>query len=279
LGLAHPEAAAIGPNGDLYVTDSAHQTVTQVARGGRVVRTWGGAGTGPGEFRLANGGIAVDQHGRVYVADSGNARVQVFTKSGHFIRQIGAFGDEPGHFQFPWAIAVGPDGAVYLSDDRQTTLTKLSASGHQQWRLGEGEPGTPPDLVGHTHFGSLDSRGRLVVADDDSGRVVYVSPRGQEVDAFGTGASGDHENSLGHPVAADFPEGACDTTVDAHDFVYVTGCVVTPSRGVLVQVYDPAHRLVGAWPRSPLLTAPRFGPGDLAVAVGFDSILELSVDR
>ena len=277
LGLARPEAATIGPNGNLYITDSAHQTVTEATPRGRVVRTWGGEGTRPGQFRLANGGIAVDQKGRVYVADSGNARIQVFTSTGHFIRQMGVFGNEAGQFQFPWAIAVASDGSLYVSDDRQATLTKLSPRGHQDWRLGG--PGTPPDLVGHTHFGNLDSRGRLVAGNDDSGRVVYLSPQGHEVDGFGTGASGDHQNTLGHPRADDFPEGACDTTVDSHDDVYVGGCAPTRAKGNLIQVYDPTHRLVGVWPHSPLRTAPRFGPGGLAVSVGFDSIVEVVVDR
>jgi hypothetical protein len=278
LGLAKPEAGTIGPNGNLYITDSAHQTVTEATPAGRVVRTWGGQGTRPGRFRLANGGIAVDQKGRVYVADSGNARIQVFTSTGHLIRQMGVFGNGPGHFQFPWAIAVGADGSVYVSDDRQATLTKLSPHGHQDWRLGG--PGTPPDLVGHTHFGGFDSRARLVAADDDSGRVVYVSPRGKEVDAFGTGASGDHQNTVGHPPATDFPEGACDTTVDAQDYVYVGGCSPVEENENLIQVYDPAHRLVGVWPHSPLRTAPRFGPDGLAVSVGIDgSIVELTVYR
>jgi hypothetical protein len=277
LGLVKPEVATIGPNGNLYITDSSQQTVTEATLGGRVVRTWGGEGTRPGQFRLANGGIAVDQHGRVYVADSGNARIQVFTSTGHFIRQMGSYGTGAGQFQFPLAIAVGADGSVYVSDDRQATLTKLSPTGRQDWRLGG--DGTPPDLKGHTHFRDFDSRGRLVVANDDSGRIVYVSQKGQEVDAFGTGASGDHENSLGHPHAADFPQGVCDATVDSNDYVYVAGCIVSKRTGSLLQTYDPAHRLVGVWPHSPLATTPRFGPDGLGVAIGFDSIVELAADR
>ena len=52
LGLARPQAATIGPNGNLYITDSAHQTVTEATPAGRVIRTWGGEGTQPGKFRL-----------------------------------------------------------------------------------------------------------------------------------------------------------------------------------------------------------------------------------
>lgn len=274
LGLVKPEAAALGPNGNLYITDSVHQTVTEATPSGRVIRTWGGEGAQPGRFRLADGArIAVDRQGRVYVADSGNGRVQVFTSSGRFIRQLGAFGGLTGQFVYPTAVAVGPDGSVYVSDDSRTTLTRLSPSGQQDWRLGGpgDSPRTPPDLRGHNHFGSIDSHGRLVVANDDTSRIVYVSPRGEEVDAFGHGKTRDEPS--------DFPDGSCDTTVDSQDYVYVAGCIPNKKAGNLIQIYDPQHRLVGVWRHSPAITAPRFGPGDLAVAVGYASILELTVDR
>jgi DNA-binding beta-propeller fold protein YncE len=269
LDLATPQAAAIGPNGNLYITDSVHQRVTEATPTGELIRTWGGDGTGPGRFRMANGGIAVDQEGRVYVADSGNGRIQVFTSSGQFIRQLGAFGRRSGQFVFPLALAVAPDGSVFVSDDSRTTLTKLSPSGQQDWRLGG--PGTPGNLLGRIHFSSLDSHGRLVAANEDTSRIMYISPQGQQVDAFGHGTSPDD--------TSDFPQGACDTTVDSEDYVYVAGCAPTKETGNLIQVYDPDHRLVAVWHHSPLISAPRFGPGGVAVAVGFNSILELAPDR
>jgi DNA-binding beta-propeller fold protein YncE len=274
LGLAKPEAVALGPNGNLYVIDSVHQTVTEATASGRVIRTWGGEGPRPGQFRLADGSrIAVDQKGRVYVADSGNGRVQVFSSSGRFIRQIGTFGGLAGQFVYPTAIAVSPDGSVYVSDDSRTTLTKMSPTGHQEWRLGGPRtlPSTPPDLAGHLHFGSIDSHGRLVVANDDTSRIVYISPGGHEVDAFGHGTTRDEPS--------DFPKGSCDTTVDSKGYVYVAGCIPSRKTGNLIQIYDANHRLVGVWRHSPAVTAPRFGSGDLAVSVGYNSILELAVDH
>jgi DNA-binding beta-propeller fold protein YncE len=274
LGLAKPEAAAIGPNGHLYISDSVHQTITEATLDGRVIRTWGGEGAKPGQFRLAEGSrIAVDQQGRVYVADSGNGRVQVFTNSGQFIRQLGTFGSRAGQFVYPTAIAVGADGSVYVSDDSRTTLTKLSARGHQVWRLGgpRRTPDTPTDLAGHTHFGSIDNLGRLVLANDDTSRIVYLSPQGQVQDAFGHGKTHDHPSA--------FPEGACDTTVDTAQYVYVAGCIPSKRTGNLVQIYDPHHQLVDVWSHTPFVTAPRFGPQGLGVSVGYRSIFELRLER
>jgi DNA-binding beta-propeller fold protein YncE len=276
LGLRQPRAIAVAPNGHYYVTDQKSQTVTEATPAGRVVRRWGRPGTGPGEFRLSNGGIAVGQDGKVYVADSGNARIQVFTANGTFLRQLGRFGNGPGQFSWPWAIAVDQAGAVYVSDDRAATLTKLSPTGRQLWRIGESD--TNPDLAGHEHFGAVDSHGRLVTANDDAGKVLYLSPQGTEVDSFGTGASGDHENTLGHPPAVDFPGGACDTTVDDAGNVYVNSCAESTNHSHLIQVYNPSHHLVGQWVHSPLSTAPRFGGHGEAVALAPNgSILELSI--
>src|SRR5215471_2480803 len=49
LGLSHPAALAVGPDGNLYVTDLS-QRVTVISPTGKVLRRWGKPGSGHGEF-------------------------------------------------------------------------------------------------------------------------------------------------------------------------------------------------------------------------------------
>jgi hypothetical protein len=79
---------------------------------------------------------------------------------------------------------------------------------------------------------------------DDTSKVVYVSPDGKVVDSFDAGG--------------------CESTVDAAGDVYVGGCVGPDP----VIVYDAQHRKIGVG--SGQTQSPVFGPGDEAVALGWD---------
>src|SRR5690348_14377982 len=94
LGLQYPDDLAIGPDGNIYVTDIGGVSV--ISPQGTVLRRWGSQGTGPGQFQFdgpvgdPHSRIAVGPGGLVYVSDSGNDRVQVFTADGRFVKQFGS---------------------------------------------------------------------------------------------------------------------------------------------------------------------------------------------
>src|SRR5215472_802590 len=159
LGLSHPAALAVGPDGNLYVTDLS-QRVTVISPAGKVLRRWGMPGSGPGEFKFISdaskdptdihGKIAVGPDGTVIVSDSGNARVQEFTPQGRFVRQFGSFGTRKGRFLFPGDVAVDSAGNIYITDDQSETLTRFSPLGKVAWTIG-GTAASDPDLAGHFH--------------------------------------------------------------------------------------------------------------------------------
>jgi DNA-binding beta-propeller fold protein YncE len=275
LGLQRPANLAIGPDGNLYIPD-ASQRITVVSPQGKVLRRWGRPGSGPGEFDFlkhqpgapqVSAGIAVGADGRVYVDDSGNARVEVFSPTGRFIRQFGSHGHGRRQILFSNYVAADARGAVYLVDDQKETVSKYSPSGVLDWVIG-GASATGPDLIGHFHISSssIDSHGRLLMANDDHNRILYIDSSGHEVEAFGS--------------YWDFIDGPCDVTVDSAGNTYVNSCQEPLQSPHYTEVFDPAHRLIGKWYPSPFAFSPRFGPRGEVFALGEDgSVLRLRVAR
>jgi sugar lactone lactonase YvrE len=82
-----PTNIAVGPKGDLYVSDGyGNCRVHQFSPGGELKRSWGVPGQGPGEFFLPHG-IAVAADGRVFVCDRENDRIQIFSPDGEYLAE------------------------------------------------------------------------------------------------------------------------------------------------------------------------------------------------
>ncbi len=247
LGLRKLLSAAVAADGRVYVTDTSHR-VAELSADLEVIRTWGGSGVGEGQFRMVQGSIAVDDEGRVYVADTGNFRIQVFTASGRFLRSVGSYGNGPGQFTWPFDLVVDDTGNLYVADDKEQTLTKLSPTGDQIWRRG-GLAETDPRLQGHEHLSMLDAQGRLLTTNDDRGLVMLLAPDG----------SVEHTLDPAELEAG----GVCDATIDAAGHYFLTSCY-TPSG---VEVYTAEGTLVGSWSGAGLVQAPRWGPDGRGYAV------------
>lgn len=77
-----PSKVTVSPAGDIYVTDGyGNARVHRFSADGRLIKSWGEPGGGPGQFRIPHG-IGVDCDGTVYVADRENDSVQVFDAEG-----------------------------------------------------------------------------------------------------------------------------------------------------------------------------------------------------
>jgi DNA-binding beta-propeller fold protein YncE len=104
-----PTNLAVAPNGDLYVTDGYRNArVHRFSVDGAYLSSWGGPGSGPGQFMLPHG-IAVDAQGTVVVADRENERLQFFSPEGEFLR-------EWTDVQRPTQVRIGADGLLYVSE-------------------------------------------------------------------------------------------------------------------------------------------------------------------
>ena len=109
LPFNHPTDVAVAPGGDIYVSDgygNAH--VHWFASDGSYRRSWGGIGSGPGQFSTPHG-IWATADGRVLVGDRENNRVQIFTGDGVY---LGEWGD----LYHPMDIYGGTDGTIFVTD-------------------------------------------------------------------------------------------------------------------------------------------------------------------
>ncbi|MFI5341239.1 MAG: peptidyl-alpha-hydroxyglycine alpha-amidating lyase family protein [Candidatus Methylomirabilales bacterium] len=104
-----PTDAAVSPNGDLYVVDGyGNARVHHFTADGKLIRSWGEPGTGPGQFHLPHA-VFVARDGRVLVADRENDRIQFFSPEGEYL-------DQWTHVQRPTDIYIDRDGLVYVSE-------------------------------------------------------------------------------------------------------------------------------------------------------------------
>src|SRR5262245_16556462 len=81
-------------------------------------------------------GTAVDSRDRVFVFNGGDHPVMIFDRDGAF---VSAWGE--GLFARPHGITIGPDDAVYLTDDLDHTVRKFTPDGKLLLTLGtSGKP-------------------------------------------------------------------------------------------------------------------------------------------
>ncbi len=86
----------------IYILDLYAQEIRVFTRDGAYVRSIGGPGSGPGEFRGVNG-MTFDPSGRLWVMNQGNVRYSVFDTSGTLLQEprrpaLANSADWPGMF-------------------------------------------------------------------------------------------------------------------------------------------------------------------------------------
>ena len=93
--------------------------------------------------------VATDSRDRVYVFNRGEHPVMVFDRDGTFLASWGE-----GLFVRPHGIFIGPDDAVYCSDDRDHTVRKFTPQGRLLLTLGgRGQPSDAVGLIGRAAVG------------------------------------------------------------------------------------------------------------------------------
>ncbi len=164
-------------------------------------------------------GVACDSSDNVFVFNRGDHPVMVFDRNGAFLRSWGE-----GVFKRPHGITIGPDDAVYCTDDFGHTVKKFSPEGKLLLTLGTGQPSdtgaTSIDFRTIKHSGppfhyptnvALSPQGEIYVSDGYGNACVHkFTPDGRLLFSWGEPGDGKAQFRIPHGIA-----------VDAEGYVYV----------------------------------------------------------
>lgn len=109
-----PTDVVVAPSGAVFVSDGheakSNNRILKFGRDGTFIKSWGGTGTGPGQFQVPHS-LALDTRGRLFVADRDNNRIQIFDQNGTFIAEWKQFGRPSG-------IHIDGRDNLYVSDNQ-----------------------------------------------------------------------------------------------------------------------------------------------------------------
>ena len=182
-----------GPDGNLYVLGRCNENscagrkepaVLVYNSVGKIVNTWGS-----GLFNFPHG-FTFDKDGNLWISDAtpdggkGN-QVFKFTKEGKLLMALGkagATGTGPDVFDQPTAIAIAPNGDIFVSEGHapsygNSRIVKFSKDGKLLKIIGK-KGRNPGEFMG-PHNLAFDSRGRLFVADRGNNRIQILDQEGK----------------------------------------------------------------------------------------------------
>src|SRR5262245_3267397 len=122
--LNEPNDLAFGRGGEIFLVQghgNGEGRVLKFDKTGKLLKSWGGKGTGAGLFDLAHS-VVVDAKGLVYVADRQNRRVQVFDDNGTFVKEWKFAG-------LPCGLFIGPGQQMFLLSGFAGQIIKLDGNG------------------------------------------------------------------------------------------------------------------------------------------------------
>ena len=200
--LSFADGVAIGPDGNVYVSDSGGDRITVFAPGGAFQRAFG-----PGQVNGPEG-MAFDAAGNLYVASEEDDRIVVFNTQGSVLRSWGGSGTAAGKLMSPEGAAVDQQGNVYVPEFFNARVSVFTSQGVFERAFGwgvatgaaalqvcttscqAGLSGSGAGQIRQPRELTVDGAGNVYVADDPANRVEVFTSQGAFRFAFGRDVGG-----------------------------------------------------------------------------------------
>jgi streptogramin lyase len=183
----YPYGVAVDGSGNVYVADTSNHVIRKISPTGDVTTLAGtagsdgdGNGTGSAASFAGPYGVAVDESGYVYVADTSNHLIRKISPAGEVTTLAGTAGSigavnangTSASFNYPNRLAVDGPGNVYVADQGNHLIRKISPTGVVTTLAGTA--GSTGDVNANGTSASFNNPAGVAV--DGSGNV-YVADR------------------------------------------------------------------------------------------------------
>ena len=208
-----PSGIVQDPLGNLYVTDNETGMIRKITPGGVVTTIAGNTmgftekdGNGTAASFYAPIGITIDPQGNLYVADQSGGRIRKIDKSYNVTTIAGnvpGYADGKGtqaRFYGPAGITMDASGNLYVCDDYNRRIRKITPQGDVTTIAGSSQPGSFDGKGTSAGFDGIvgivaDNKGNLFVTESGTvSKIRKIDAQGNVTTIAGTGSSGYLDN-------------------------------------------------------------------------------------
>ncbi|MBD2700853.1 hypothetical protein IC229_09400 [Spirosoma sp. BT702] len=197
--LSYPSGVAIDASGNLYIADQYNNRIRKVTTNGiitTIAGTYSSSHSGDGgpaiNAALSPYAVSLDGSGNLYIVDRSNRRVRKITMSSGIISTVAGNGAEGfsgdggqatnASLSSPSGVAVDASGTIYIADQYNQRIRKVSTNGIISTLSGNGTIGSIGDggpvanaLLNYPAGLAVDATNNIYITDSGNFRIRKVS--------------------------------------------------------------------------------------------------------